>query len=195
MNTSRVTGGNKLQNLINRAIQAKCDAVAESAAQMALREVFRETPVEDGHAHQAWLSGGTEAIGAAAQQSFAESGVSPSSLSADPTAVRSGEGRLTHGKLRADVVIKNHLGFVKILEYGGVLRPIGPGGRKIDPVQRPPMVGPLYGARSSQGNGMLVWTTPTGETMRAPSRSYTPGRYVGRALNLVRNRYEKGGGR
>lgn len=194
MTASRVSANRSLMQQINAAIQARCSAAVDEAATLALREVFRETPVEDGHAHQAWLSGGTEAIGASAQQAFAESGVSPSGLSHDRLAVASGEGIKKVGKLRADVVIKNHLGFVKILEYGGVLRPIGPGGKKINPVHRPPMVGPLYGPRSSAGRGMLVWTTPGGNIMSAPSRSYSPGRYVGRALNLVRNKMDRKGG-
>ncbi len=196
MTASRVTAGRGVMEQINAAIQSRCSAAVDLAAAMALREVFRETPVEDGHAHQAWLSGGTEAIGASAQQAFAESGVSSSGLSHDRLAVASGTGSKKVGKLRADVLIKNHLGFVKILEYGGVLRPIGPGGKKINPVHRPPMVGPLYGPRSSAGRGMLVWTTPSGQTMSAPSRSYAPGRYVARALNLVQNKMGgKRGGR
>lgn len=193
---SRTTVSSGLLAQINNAIRQKCSDVVDEAAGIALREVFRDTPVEDGHAHTAWLSGGTEAIGGAAQHALVESGVSPGVLSHDRLATANGNGKKTVGKLRADVVIENGLGFVKILEYGGVLRPIGPGGRKINPVMRPPMVGPLYGPRSSAGRGMLVWTTPSGETMRAPSRSYTPGRHVAKALNVVRNVLNpKGGGR
>lgn len=185
---SNTTVSSRFMERVKGVITQKCSRVADKAAEMALREVFRDTPVEDGHAHQAWLSGGTEAIGAAANQAFAESGVSPSRLSHDRLAMASGDGKKTVAKLRADIRIQNRLNFVRTLEYGGVIRPIGPGGRKINPVMRPPMVGPLYGPRSSQGRGILVWTTETGETMRGFSRSYAPGRHVARALNVVKNR-------
>lgn len=192
---SNTTVSPRLMDRFKKVITKKCSRVVDVAAQMALKEVFRDTPVEDGHAHQAWLSGGTEAIGASVNQAFAESGVSPSELSGDRLAIASGNGKKTVTKLRADVRIQNRLNFVRILEYGGVLRPIGPGGRKINPVMRPPMVGPLYGPRSSQGRGILVWTTPSGEVMRGFSRSYAPGRHVGKALNVVKNRLAPRGGK
>lgn len=184
---SRVTGGEGFLQLAEKLIAEKCAQAAEEAAELALQKVFETTPVEDGHAHRAWLSGGLEAIGGRARQALAKSGVPPHRLSKDMIAVRSGHGRLSKTKLQADVTISNDLDFVEVLEFGGVLRPIEPGGRKLFPVHRPPEVGPLYGPRSSMGRGMLVWTDDTGRTRMATSKRYAPGRHVGRAMNFVKN--------
>lgn len=169
-----------------RKVQSLVEKAADSAAQTFLINVFQTTQIEDGHAHRAWLQAGIEAIGPMANAAFQQSGVPRNRLSDDPIAFSSGRGIRKTSRLHCEILIGNGLDFVKVLEFGGVLEPIEPGGRKLNPVRRPPKVGPLYGPRSGEGRGMLVWTDEAGVTHRAPFRRYSPGRHVGRAIRISR---------
>ncbi len=163
--------------------------VAARAAAIVLREIMDRTPVEDGHAHAAWLQAATDVasnLGAPHNRTIG-SAVSPSRTlsSRDPKAEAAGFGAVGQANKETHVTIRNGLDFVRTLEYGGVIKPIAPGGKKVKKNIRPGERGELYGDRIPSGRGMVFYRTLTGGWRIAPSYVQPPGHFAGRGVDAA----------
>jgi hypothetical protein len=110
--------------------------------------VYRHTPMENGHAHTAWQAAVEDVpdLEKRSKNALSAAGKSQSDLSHDEKAVAAGSGSAELAGLNPSITLKNKLGFVSIMEHGGVIEPIGPGGRKTHGIKGP---GPLFGERAS----------------------------------------------
>lgn len=168
---------------------------ANRLAASTLDELLTVTPVQSGHAHEAWLSaarkvlkklkGDTSDLRAAIDQHEVQG-------SGDPKAVRAGRGFVRDTKHKTVVRFVNNLGFVRKLEYGGVLTPIAPGGFKKGKHHFP---GPLFGKRrpatSRQNEGWLAWRDSNGDVKFAKRSQLRPGGYAATALQNAKRRIQQ----
>lgn len=175
-----------LKSYIKRTLVHHRLRVAARAAAITAREILDRTPVEDGHAHEAWIQAATQAMGQlspfggmvrraiAGNETFA---------SGDPEATKAGWAAVEHDANKTVVTLINRLGFVRKLEYGGVIKPTS-SGRKVKPAaRRPDEQGPLYGPRENVGRGLVFYRTETGGWRMAKSYQVQAGHYAGRALD------------
>lgn len=164
--------------------------IAGEASGLLIESILDNTPVEDGHAHQAWSNAASQLLpelGPHGNRLRAALGKHSGSVSGSPEA--QGFGSVDDGKDSTRVLIKNALGFVKTLEQGGVIRPIAPGGRKAPPVaKRPGEKGPLFGSRESEGRGMVFWLDSNGRARFAPTRTVPRGNFVKDAIRETKRR-------
>lgn len=159
---------------------------AANVAGIAIDEVLAVTPVESGHAHQSWISAALEAAGGLGANGVAVSRAAAAHdavASNDPTAKAAGHGSVVETEHSTRVVMETDLHFVSVLEFGGTLSPIAPGGRKLHGIRGP---GPLLSPRGRRGTGLLMWKDSSGTTRFARTRSFSAGGYVRRALQRVR---------
>jgi hypothetical protein len=147
------------------------------AAELVGKGVMKNTPVEDGHAHAAWKSAFDQVP--TLQGKIAV----PSGTSRDSQAIGAGKASAELTGLNQRITISNELEFVRKIEYGLPITPIGPGGKKQPPVVKRRTVndpsGPLYGPRLSEGRGVLVWKGADGQlhrgfTFTEPAASQRP---------------------
>lgn len=186
--------------MISAGLKAKIDRVlaqkrARAASELTgafLDELLETTPVESGHAHECWIAAAHEVwsdlqedTGAIGRAITRHSG----DASGDPEATRRGTGSVRTTKHKTTVRLKARLRFINVLEYGGTLTPIAPGGRKVDRNQRFP--GPLLGRRSNKGVGVLMWMDESGQMHTALSRTFSAGHYAGNALKAAERRLKR----
>ena len=163
------------------------------------------TPVEDGHAHEAWMKA-TMGVNSGLKHKNGHSASAINNLSAfasgDPKAVEGGVGTVTKTKGTLKAKLRNHLGFVTILEDGGVIsagdengnrgvKKTFDGKRNIRPGEK----GPLYGPRTSGTGGMIFWTDKSGGNHFARSRNVSAGRHVERAIQQAKAKVASLGGK
>ena len=112
-------------------------------------DVLTQFPVENGHAHLAWLT----ALEQLPQHDQISDVISKHyhKKSKFPEAADYGSGRKIHKRNFTLVQIFNSLPFVKTMEEGGVIEPINPKGKKAPNTTE----GRLYGQRTSSGIGWL----------------------------------------
>lgn len=159
---------------------------AANVAALVVDELLAVTPVENGHAHQSWITAALEAAGGLGANGVAVSraaAIHDGEASGDPTAKAAGHGSVVESQHATRVAIETDLHFVNVLEFGGTLTPIAPGGRKLHGIRGP---GPLLSPRARVGTGLLMWTDSGGSTRFARSRTFAAGGYVRRALLRVR---------
>lgn len=135
------------------------DKVTDEILAMLFDQILEKNPVEDGHAHEAWITAILQTNGKF-KKLFSVSDSHESKRSHDPTASKYGEATVQSTKTQTLVRITNQLPFVYKLEYGLAIHvgdESGNQGRKIDPVKRPPEKGPLYGKRNQGSEGLLVF--------------------------------------
>lgn len=175
---------------------------AARIAGIVVEDILERTPTEDGHAHEAWLTAAEQLsreappeVGKKLNESIARHSAKRSN---DPRARDGGFGSAVETPDSISLRIENHLDFVSVMEHGGTLVPIEPGGPKEAQYRwkqagrRGPMppTGELYGPRldQSHGIGMLVWKDASGVTKRAFSRRVPAGNYVKKAVRLAKQR-------
>ena len=194
MTTVRESSG--LQQRIERALRARREKAAALATALVMRGVMDNTPVEDGHAHEAWLQASREAASQLGQHGGAITRATADNerfASGDETATRAGLGTVSREARKTTVRLANELGFVRTLEYGGVIEPIAPGGRKEQKVIRPGQKGRLYGPRLPEGNGMVFWRDETGQPRFARARQVTAGHFAAHAVDTAANELKRMG--
>jgi len=173
----------KFHRRVERHLERHRERVAGRATAILVDEILARTPIEDGHAHEAW-SRAAEDVASQLQRDGGGilSAVAPYGTlrSGDPKAI--GHGFVSDTGDTLIIEMQNTLDFVKILEEGGTIRPIAPGGRKVPPAaQRPGQRGPLFGTRESEGRGMVFWMEG-GKARFAPSHTVRRGNFVRDAL-------------
>lgn len=177
-------------------LREKC---ADRLVAKTMRDVMSKTPVEDGHAHEAW----SQAVRDVAGQM--DSPVETSRVAGEFASVGSGNEKARHGapgvtdmmgrevagnggwgwversKGRTEVALHNELLFVELMEEGGMLVPISPGGAKMPGTKDSSHRYPFLHPRSAKGRGLLQWIEG-GQIKRAPSRVIRKLGLVGRAV-------------
>lgn len=193
----KITGLAGVTKLIEDKIEDKKMRVFSSMNATFFDVVMEKTPVEGGHAHEAWLAAARDAESQLTNLPDVDRAISKHSQkgSGDPKAVGKGNTSIVSSADGIKATIENELGFVKKMEYG---IPITPGDDKgntgvkedwynyrTSGGQRPSVPGELYGARlSSGGVGMLLWEEG-GVKKRALSRTMTIGAAQA-AINAVK---------
>lgn len=181
-----------LNKYIDAVLARKRKEVAAEVAGVFTEELLAHTPVQSGHAHEAWiaaarqvekkLDGNTSTLSTAIA-AHADKG------SGDPKAKRSGKGRVRNQKQVTTITFSNLLDFVSVLEYGGSIRPIQPGGFKVGKHHYP---GPLFGKRrpvtSGNNRGWLAWRDASGEVKFSRHSTFSAGHYAGNALKEAERR-------
>ena len=173
----------KFHRRVEMHLERQRERVAGRATAILVDEILARTPIEDGHAHEAW-SQAAEDVASQLQRNGAgiSNAVSPygNVRSKDPQAI--GHGFVSDTGDTLIIETHNTLNFVKIIEEGGTIRPIAPGGRKVPPAaKRPTQRGPLFGTRESEGRGMVFWMEG-GKAKFAPSHTVKRGNFVRDAL-------------
>lgn len=160
--------------------------IAGDAAALIMEGVSRYTPIEDGHAHEAWA--------AAAKEANVAFPVVPG-MSGDERAIAAGRGSQSHTEDESRHTMTNSLGFVLTIEHGGEITANvgGNKGPKLSKHKRPP-AGPLYGPRHTKGRGMIAWNengkVRTGFSYTIPQANVGPvGRAVEEAAAELRRAY------
>lgn len=121
-----------------------------------LDELFANLPVENGHAHQAYVSAIESANIPDAPKTQSNVSQASSSASGDPKASENAKGYYTKTDTSISVQINPGLPFVETLESGGTIEKMGGRGAGIKLNSEGP--GPLYGPRVSGGRvGALMW--------------------------------------
>lgn len=91
--------------------------------------------------------------------------------SGDNTAAASASVTHSEGSTSVGYDISIDLNFMAVMDQGGTLRPISPGGIKSAGEDT---VGVLYASRSGTGIGMLMWYDPSNPRAGASGRVYAP---------------------
>lgn len=155
-----------------RITEKLMDAAAKRGGAVTTQFVLtalQNAPVENGHTHEALLMAVSKA--GIEKECPAALGLQTrfgAVRSRDPEAAKRGMGARRH--LRNYIVrLTINLPFAATLNRGGTIRPgdlAGRKGRKISP----DFPGPLYGPRTTEGRGVLMWRQG-GQIMRARVRS------------------------
>lgn len=144
--------GKKKLELFLRPLQVQ---VASKLTAEFMDAVMERCPVEDGHAHECFMTAMDELSGELHSPEFnATSRRYQHTRSGDPEASAGATTLIGDNRDRFVVAISISLPFIRKLEYGGTIRvgdKSGNRGPKVDPVIRPPSRGSLYGARHSKG--------------------------------------------
>lgn len=185
---SKVRNADKVKKYLMSKITEKMKDVSSDAAAYLFREILQGNPVEDGHAHEAWLSA-LEKIKSNLPDVSGVIGQFSSVRSGDATAKKYAQAQVKTDKSSTTVCVSNNLPFVRKIEYG---MPITVGddsgnkGAKINPVKRPPDKGPLYGKRASGSNGVLVFEQG-GRTIKAKVYTSPNSGFVAEAIKKTMN--------
>lgn len=172
-----------LKGRIERYLSQKRQSVAGRLVGVLVDSVLFNTPVEDGHAHTAWIKAAEQANKELESQDVARAVSNHShEASGDPNAQIAGFGAVVHAPHETNVVLKNKLGFVRTMERGGTLKTIAPHGRKAGGMQTR---GVLFAPRLAEGRGLLRWVDQSGNVRFARTRQFTAGRYVRTAVNTT----------
>ncbi len=179
-------------NLIKKDMMRIAHRMGSRVVADVLDKILVHTPVEDGHAHEAWIEAGLMASKKLSRMGGGNeieqvAVMHHSKASGDPLATQEGIGTVERTDTRFKVRLENNLPFVRALELGLTIRPIMPGGPKMPPVaKRPGQKGALYARRETDGTGMLYWTDASGKGHYTRTRRPKAGRYVKRAVEKTR---------
>lgn len=156
---SHVSNTNGFVKGLMEQIEKHKETVTDAVLAHLFDNILEKCPVEDGHAHEAWITALIKTNGKYKKLL----GVTDShngKRSHDPTATKYGESDVQVSKTKTTVTVTNKLPFVYKLEYGLAIQvgdESGNQGKKINPVKRPPEKGPLYGGREQGSEGLLVF--------------------------------------
>lgn len=140
------------------------------ATQRVANHVGENTPQESGHAHQIW-EGAFNKVNSVR--------VKYSQSSGDRLAANVGTATANLQGLTQNVKVNSNAAFIRTIEYGGILKPIRPGGHKRASVTYP---GPYLGARFMYSTGWLCWRDSAGELKFATEVNYKAKSPVRRAI-------------
>lgn len=180
---SNFSNSKQFRKLLISILRKKKIKVTDEVLAKLVDGVLEGNPIEDGHAHEAWLTA-IESLGSPFSETLQVAGKHANKRSNDPTAKKYGESSVKEDKSSTLVVISNKLPFVKKIEYGipiTVGDETGNKGKKINPVKRPPNKGPLYGKRESGAGGLLVFERG-GRTIKTTVATPTETGFVAKAI-------------
>jgi len=180
---------------LERAFDRVRAEVADELVAKAMADVLAKTPVEDGHAHEAWAQSLRDVVprmdvnrrtkdvltqaeaSASGDPQAAVGWPGLTDMAGQEVAGNGGWGWVEEQKGVTSVRLVNELLFVQFFEKGGTLHPIRPGGKKEGNAHKNPFLHP----RTTQGRGMLVWEEG-GQVRRSPTRVVRGLRIVDRAM-------------
>jgi hypothetical protein len=156
----------------NRLAEAK----ATEAVEVIAKHVGQNTPVESGHARQIWESAFNSVPGV---------NVRIDEASGDPEAATRGSADVSRRKDSVTIEVHANAGFIRTMEYGGVIRPIAPGGTKEGDHEFP---GPFMGPRNpGPPAGWLAFRGSDGRVRFARSVTRSANLFVTRAVQEAAN--------
>lgn len=142
--------------------------------------LMRNTPVEGGHLHTAWANALGQVPGVL-EQVRRDPGESH-----DPAAAALGSATVKLTGNDQFIRLSNRVSFVRIVEYGGRLEPIDPGGTKNSPQ------GTYHGSRNAPPRyGAISWTDAAGEVHFARHSDYPARHPVQETIAEVKQRLAK----
>lgn len=153
--------------------------------------VCQYTPVENGHAHEAWCTAAEQAAAQLYRSRHlerAEEKHRSTKASGDLEAAKGGRGKATANKGALSVSLENKLPFVYKMEHGLPIKVGDRAGRTGHKVGGVATAGELYSPRSSSPgvSGWLFWRDASGEhfaKVRTPPATHA----FARAVQVVRN--------
>jgi hypothetical protein len=157
---SNVTNSQDVRKWLEAELKKHKDVVLDKVSGYFAGKLLTYQPIEDGHAHEAWITAFTKTNSSQLKKLYAVLDHFENLRSHDPKASTYGDGKLIISDKSSTIFISNKLPFVYKLEHGLPIRvgdESGNKGKKIDPVKRPPDKGPLYGKRSQGSQGLLVF--------------------------------------
>lgn len=185
-----IRNSEQFKKSVIKNLEGRQRKIADILLAKLMGHVLDGNPVEDGHAHEAWIK---------AILSLKRYGKFPKLFrimdshqrkrSNDPIAAKMGDSDYKATKKSLTVVISNNLPFVRKLEYGIPIT-VGDGqgnqGKKVDPVKRPPEKGPLYGKRAQGSEGLLVFEKG-GRVIKAKTHTPRETGFVKEAVNKAKS--------
>jgi hypothetical protein len=144
---------------LSKRIAQKRNSLTDHLTAVFLETVLNETPIENGHAHQAWISGADQAAEALWQSGRIERTAEKhrTKASGDPEAEKAGKGTVSRTKTQLIVTIWNKLPFVRKLEYGLPITVGDRGGNRGPKRHGAATIHELYAPRLPNGKGS--WAT------------------------------------
>lgn len=179
---SKLTVKKPFYDRVDKVLHDNALKVGGESAGILLENIFANTPIEDGHAHQAWGQAFGQllaVLGPYGNRIRTAIANNQSHFSGDPQAKGAGHARIGRDKLR--LLITNTLDFVGILERGGTIYPKTKFRKQRPAALRPREKGSLYGPREREGTGMVFWEE-NGKSHFATARPVKRGDYVKKAL-------------
>lgn len=140
----------KVPKMRDKAIEYAREDIDRLAAKIA-DVVLTTIPAENGHAHEALITAHNVVRMPHDDETYAVLSTHENKASGDARASKAGRGTYRETKYTVRLSIRAGLNFLAVLEDGGTLYPINPGGTKVG------TPGELYGKRSKTGSGWLMW--------------------------------------
>ena len=159
----------ELERVLGKILNKK---VVEATQKLA-DKIGENTPEESGHAHQIWQGAFNRIRGVRVDYPLASN---------DKLANETGSASARLAGYTQEVTINTNAPFIRTIEYGGIMRPIRPGGTKQNSNAYP---GPFMGKRFANDTGWLCWRDKNGELKFATEVNYRAKRPVKRAIEQV----------
>lgn len=176
-------------------MQRHRELAAASLTEVLVDGILEATPVEGGHAHEAWSQAAEDAasrLPVGGERVKAIVSRHSGKASGDQNARAEGFGMVDEELHQLTVRIENALPFVSVLEYGGTLEPISPGGTKAGGIAT---MGQYLAPRTAGTAGWLMWITEGGTIRFARTRTFRSGGFVKQALRTTAMRARRLGGK
>lgn len=162
----------QLDSWAERTLKSKMVETTKKVA----KHVGEQTPQESGNAHEIWQSAFNKVPGV--DVSFPE-------RSGDPEAAKHGEAEFGLKGVKQKVSIHANAGFIRTIEYGGIIKPIQPGGTKQHGGKYP---GPFLSPRNdAPPAGFICFRGKDGTVKFARSVKRSANMFVNKAVALAAN--------
>lgn len=171
-------------------MKKKQEQVTDYLSGQFVKAIGHHTPVENGHAHEAWVTAAEEVaaqLPRSANITREKEAHSSTKASGDLTAAKHGKGRVSIGKKTIRVRMTNRLPFVYKMEHGLPIT-VGVRGRTGTKSAGRGTEGELYAPRLSSpvGHGWLFWTDAGGEHF-AKVRTEPPTLAFAKSIEVVKH--------